>query len=98
MVSTKSWVDVGIKQKKDPPRPPPPPVPHTKNSFESLQTLSDIPSSSVNPLTNPATGKTPTIHDRPTPAFSTTNLIGLLDIDLEDQELVGIDMVHLEKS
>jgi hypothetical protein len=90
--------------------PQAPTGPPTKNSFDALQTPLDTPSSSTNPLTTPATGQTPVMHDPPVqsssqPLVTATSLpttlgpeMGDPDMDLEDQELAGIDMAHLEQA
>jgi hypothetical protein len=94
--------------KKAPPQAPPgPPI---KNSFEVLQTPTDIPSSSMTPQTDPAKCQSTTNPDHsgpdpsqppPSDASLPTTLgpeIGDPDTDLEDQELAGIDMAHLEQA
>jgi hypothetical protein len=90
--------------------PQAPAGPPTKNSFDALQTPVDTPSSSTNPLTTPATGQLSATQDPPAlsssqPIAATTSLptnlrpdMGDPDTDLEDPELAGIDMAHLEQA
>jgi hypothetical protein len=94
--------------KRTPPQAPP--GPPTKNSFDALQSTSDTPSPSNNPLTTPAAGQTAALPNPPAASSSQPSNpmpelplmlgidIGDPDTDLEDQELAGIDMAHLEQA